>query len=118
MFSRLLICLSIISVPLLASAQLADPTRPPMDESKPVYVKPRLTTPDELLLSAILNSGARKVAIINGKPLSVGERIENSTVVAIASGKVHLRKARLEYTIYLPSYKINKQDAGGMEAAP
>jgi hypothetical protein len=116
--NSLVICLVLLTVPQLVFAQLADPTRPPTAESKPVYVKPRVTKPDELLLSAVINSGARKVAIINGKPLSVGERIENSTVVAIASGKVHLRKSRLEYTIYLPSYRINKQDAGGMEAAP
>ena len=88
-----------------------------MAEQKPVTIKPHITKPDDLLLSAVLSAGERKVAIINGKPLTVGEQIENSTVTAIGKGKVYLRKARLEYTIYLPSYGINKQDAGGMEAA-
>ncbi len=113
---RLLSLLLVISTsPVIA--QLDDPTRPPMEEERPVVIKPRLTKPDDLLLSAVLTSGTRHVAIINGKPLVIGERIENSIVTAIGRDQVDLRKERLQYTIYMPSNMLNRQHAGGTEAA-
>jgi hypothetical protein len=89
-----------------------------MEEARPVLVKPHVTKPDELLLSAVLNAGARRVAIINGKPLLVGERIENSIITAIGNDQVYLRKERLEYSITMPSNGIHKLHDSGTEAAP
>ncbi len=64
---------------------LQDPTRPYASESRPALRTPAFT------VSAILISDVRRVAILNGKAVSAGDRINGATVHAIRPDSVQLK---------------------------
>jgi hypothetical protein len=65
------------------SAELQDPTRPMISlPSTPVSV---------LTLNGILVSHDRRIAMINGKIMQVGDHIGNVMVIAISANTVELR---------------------------
>jgi hypothetical protein len=47
---------------------------------------------DHWQLGSILIGPQRRVAVINGRPLSVGDQIGAAKVMAIEPGQVHLRR--------------------------
>jgi hypothetical protein len=63
-----------------AAEELFDPTRPPLYMEQPVFDS---ADPDGLVLSAILISEERQIAVINGQPVRKGDRVAGSRVVAI-----------------------------------
>ena len=68
------------------AAAMTDPTRPSG------YVAAKASS-GKLVLESVLVSEQRTVAVINGKPLSVGEKIESAKVLTIAKDQVRLQRA-------------------------
>ncbi len=97
---------------------LPDPLRPPAapvaDSSAPV------TNSGPILQSVFISSG-RKVAVINGQSVQVGDKIGEARVLRIAEGEVVLAQGKESQTLKLfpglekhwsagsPAVKINKR---------
>jgi sRNA-binding protein len=84
-----------------------DPTRPPQltTKSKSVKPKPEKVKVDRSVyrVSSILLGEQRKVAVINAKPVTIGDQVSDATVVDIDSAGVRLQVRGVSFTAYLPS---------------
>lgn len=61
---------------------LQDPTRPASARES------RQLAPGELQLEAVMNSGAQRVAIVNGKLVRTGDRVGNARIDAIGADSI------------------------------
>ena len=78
----------------LAHAQvLSDPMRPPAFAAPAGTVTPEQAGGGELVLQSTLLSNGRRIAMIDGKPMTVGDRIGTARIVSIDAGAVTLREA-------------------------
>ncbi|NIR58006.1 MAG: general secretion pathway protein GspB [Gammaproteobacteria bacterium] len=68
-------------------ADLTDPTRPPTPSRAPNETAPA----QSFHLSSTLIAPGRRVAVINGERVGVGERVDGARVLAIENGRVQLR---------------------------
>jgi len=84
---------------------LPDPTRPPVgfNQNQPIDTKP--TVP---VLQSILISPTRRLAIITGQTLKVGDTFGESKVVAISENEVVLRNGKESQVLTL-SATLHKQ---------
>lgn len=87
-----------------AAAQEADPMRPPQTAPE-TTAKP---APRYYHLSSILISPERRSAIINGRRVSVGERVGGARVVTILGSEVTLSIAGRHKTLTLLPLSIKK----------
>jgi MSHA biogenesis protein MshK len=71
-----------------AAQQLADPMQPPGTAPAAIAAAPRAG------LQTVLISGSRRLALIDGKRVSVGESARGAEVVEIRSTEVVLRRGR------------------------
>ena len=86
---------------------LPDPTRPSSASGDGVA-----TGVHGLVLQSVLIAPQRRVAVINGKTLAVGERIGDVTVAAIRPHEVVVKRASGEFTLRLvPRYVSRNTDA-------
>lgn len=85
--------------PAMSNAQLEDPMRPPAYQQLPASV----TASSENLwaLSSILISPDRRVAVINGQTVHVGDRLGESVVTRIEPSSVKLKSKGREITVSL-----------------
>lgn len=81
------------------AASLPDPTRPPQRFIAPVASGS--VVPKNWQLGSILIAPQRRVAVINGRPLSVGDRVSGAKVVAIESDQVRLRRGSRDFVLEL-----------------
>lgn len=88
------------------TAESYDPTKPMYGIKKPA---PLATKPDALKLTSILTAFDRRIAVINGQPRTIGDKVVKSTVERINANSVLMRKGRLKYTLKLESGGIRKQ---------
>lgn len=81
---------ALVALPLsIAQAQvLVDPTRPPMSVDRPGAVE---EAPPASQLQSILISGRRRLAVINGNTVALGDRIGEARVVRITETEVVLK---------------------------
>ena len=70
---------------------LSDPMRPPAFASPKGAGEP--TSGGELVLQSTLLSKGRRIAMIDGKPMKVGDRIGSARIISIDPGAVTLREA-------------------------
>jgi MSHA biogenesis protein MshK len=105
-FSRVLICgllLICSGAGPAADPSLMDPMRPytppPVGERAQVSSGWRLTT--------IVRAGENHVAILNGKAVRVGDRIDAARVTAIDPWQVHLRQGDKNIVIQLHPSKVH-----------
>ena len=78
------------------TGELKDPMRPfQPDVAQPAAVEQRFR------LSATLVSGARQVAVINGRPTRVGHAVDGALVIAVEPSSVELRLGSRTFTILL-----------------
>ncbi len=82
-----------------SAASLSDPTRPPQRFIAPVVSAP--VVPKSWKLGAILIAPQRRVAVINGQPLSVGDQVSGAKVIDIESDRVRLRRGSREFVLDL-----------------
>jgi MSHA biogenesis protein MshK len=95
---------------------LADPMRPPAATS----VSPQETAGGEAApsrLQSVLISSSRRIAVIDGRAVKIGERVGDATVVAIAPSGVTLQRGDARETLKLhpgvekkpvPPRKVNR----------
>lgn len=89
-------------VPLAVGAQgagLVDPTRPPDVSSAQAKSEAAVTAGPRL--QSVLISPARRIAVISGKTLALGEKYGDATVVSITETTVRLRSASEVQTLHL-----------------
>ena len=101
MFKQVLVALLLSSVSLVGVQAAVDPTRPPsvrysVDPAAKKAVKP-------LKLQSIRISEAGRWAVINGKRVGEGERIQGAKVTSISPGKVKLQRAGQQRVLTLGS---------------
>ncbi|HET7306369.1 MAG TPA: hypothetical protein VFK24_00920 [Gammaproteobacteria bacterium] len=90
-----IVALAFVSVCACAGT-LHDPTRPDYSSTaRTVHAAPRWQ------LNSTLISAHRRLAMINGKTVGVGERVDGATVVSIEPGAVRLRRGGHQFTIHL-----------------
>lgn len=93
--SLLVLMLLLVSGHSLAQEPMRDPTRP---YSAPVMLN---ASPARFKVNAIVNSDKRRLAIVNGRRLGVGDEIGGAVVVAIRASEVVLRVDGEEKTLTL-----------------
>jgi len=92
-----------------ALASLPDPTRPSFvqgDGAEGVAAGQH-----GLVLQSVLISPQRRLAVINGRTLSVGERIGNATVAAIWPHEVVIQRSSGEVTLRLVPRYVSRSTA-------
>jgi hypothetical protein len=99
--SRVLALLLLLApVAAAAEGRLGDPTRPTSlsepDESAPAAQGPRWR------LQSTLIADDRRVAVINGRTVSQGERIEGATLLEVRSDGVTLQQDGQRLVLHLP----------------
>ncbi|KQQ40331.1 hypothetical protein ASF61_06055 [Duganella sp. Leaf126] len=85
-----------------AAAQLADPTRPPLEVRLPAG--PALPAPlrhGPQLQSVLNGNHGRQVAVIDGQALRVGDRIDGATLVQVGSDHVVLQRGPTRQVVKL-----------------
>ena len=95
-----------------AAAVLPDPTRPPGRLDGAAVAAP---ADDNWQLGSILIAAQRRVAVINGRPLTVGEQISGARVVAIEPGRVRLRRGAREIVLELLSAHPRRRVVSGQD---
>lgn len=78
---------------------LADPMRPPAAAA--TSSEPGEATKSAAQLQSILISPRRRVAVIDGRVVRLGERVGDATVVAISDSEVVLQRADARETLKL-----------------
>ncbi len=104
-FSILLTVTVLVSVlaipsPGFARGELRDPTRPP-NSFDIQHVDSTASVASAYELSAILVARGRRIAVINGRPVEAGDRVDDAQVVNILRDKVILRASSGEITLRL-----------------
>lgn len=111
----LLACLpaivGLVLLPASAQAQtLPDPTRPALGASQSGTVE---ESPGGPQLQSVLISPRRKLAVINGQTLHVGESFGNAVVVKISAQEVVLKSGgELQVLKLFPGVEKRKSSAG------
>jgi len=85
-------------VALAQAAPLADPTRPPNAAAESAGEAAARSGPQ---LQSVLISPARRVAVISGRAVALGEKYGDATVASITEGAVLLRYAGRSETLRL-----------------
>lgn len=80
-----------------ASADLNDPTRPSYVLQSPGAQ----AAPTSLRVSAVFISGDRRIAVINGQRVRVGDEVAGARVSAIAKNKVTLVRGERTFDVSL-----------------
>ena len=94
--------LALGSAQCLAQAQvLSDPMRPPAFAAPAGAATGEQTSGGELVLQSTLLSQGRRIAMIDGKPMKVGDRIGAATIVSIDPSTVTLREANKITVLHL-----------------
>jgi MSHA biogenesis protein MshK len=78
----------LLGSPARAGDVLPDPTRP---EIAPPSAASPATAAERFELRAVLIGGARRVAVINGRAVQVGDSVDGAEVLAIDAGRVRIR---------------------------
>ncbi len=90
-----------------SSQALPDPMQPP------AQIRPAKRARDRApswRLQSVLVSPGRRVAVINGRALAVGERIHGARLVAIHPGHVVLQQGSRRIVVRLAMPKVKKVD--------
>lgn len=106
------VVMAILALPASASSPLKDPTRPPT--LKQVKKPPKAARkPLRWVLGSTLVSGQRRTAVINGRVLSVGERIAGARVLEIQPSRVRLRRNGRDITLVLLKQNVKRPSRDG-----
>jgi hypothetical protein len=89
--AALVACLALLG----AATAAADELPPPGDPMRPFVVAGQSAAPGAARrpyeLTAVVISSARRIAVVNGRPYQLGERIGAAEIVGIDRQAVHLR---------------------------
>lgn len=108
--------LALASLSLTSGAQpLRDPTRPPPDAS-PVTSKPAPSKRGRMILQTVVVSSDRRIAVISGRVMSVGDTLYGFRLAEIREGEVVMKGSKGTRTLRLYP-EVNKV-ASTMTASP
>jgi MSHA biogenesis protein MshK len=96
MAKRLRVVLGLLAASSAFAQGLQDPTRPP--SASPSVEN---TRDEASRLQSVLISPGRKLAVIDGRTVTLGERVGDATVVAIAPAQVILQRGGSYQTLKL-----------------
>ena len=99
-FSSYVLVLFTVFYSIVSSAQLQDPTRPP-DYSTVSAQKEAVDATTAWTLSSILISPERRVAIINGSAVQVGDSVGDVKVISIDSAEVLILQGNKQIALTL-----------------
>lgn len=102
--SWLLLCCGLLPF-VLAAETLDDPMRPPITLSTGTKAQKSVTGYE---LSSIFISQGRRAAIINGRNVTVGERVDNARVLEIQSTEVVISLAGKKRILTLLPLSVKK----------
>ena len=79
---------------------LGDPMRPPAEASSPI-ARGEAQGGTSSRLQSVLISPGRRVAVIDGRTVGIGERVGDATLIAIAESEVTLQRGAERQTLKL-----------------
>ncbi|MCP1728096.1 MSHA biogenesis protein MshK [Natronospira proteinivora] len=85
--------------PMAALAEVDDPMRPPAQSQQIAEPSPL----SDWTLTSVLIAENRRLAVINGQVLRVGESVDGARLIRIDAGGVVIRHARGQETLSLSS---------------
>lgn len=95
--------LLLLSAPVLADQVNRDPMKP--DDQAP---QPTVSLRIDYAVSAIFTTNGQRVAIVNDRPVRVGELVGSARVLSIQETHVELRTARGDLEVQLNTTKEKK----------
>ncbi len=95
---------------LAMAASLPDPTRPPQRFVELAKRVPAVS--DHWRLGSILIAPQRRVAVINGQSMSLGEQLNGAQLVSIEPGRVCLRRGTKEIVLELLTVRPTRSAVG------
>ncbi len=103
----------------LAQAQtLSDPMRPPAFAAPAGAATGDQSSGGGLVLQSTLLSKGRRIAMIDGKPMKVGDRIGSARIISIDPGAVTLREANKTRVLKLyPGVEVTRPGAAKAAAS-
>ncbi len=103
--------------PVSGQELLADPTRPAAALGSGAGGGAAASGPAKWTLTSTLIAPHRRVAVINGRVMQVGQKIDGAELVAVESGSVLLRRAgqRIELKLIAGNVKEAVKPAPGNE---
>lgn len=104
---------------LADTAVLSDPTRPPDHAEIRVFFGSGDENPVDTAfqLQSVLISNQRRIAIINGRRLSEGDRIENAKVSRIEAGRVVMQRDGQSFILNISSRRLSDDEQRQIEAS-
>ncbi len=94
-----------VAIPACAADSPNDPMRP--DYATPAHSTPRAP---HWYLSSTLISAERRIAVVNGRSVGVGDRIDGAQVLAILPYAVRLKHDDTVLTVYLVSRDVKHHE--------
>ena len=103
MFSKTAIAVA-LALPCVAIAAGEEPLRDPMRPAYKEASATRSVSTQRFSVSAIFVSQSRRVAVLNGRTVTIGDRVDGATVTAIDDQEVSLlyRGQRVSAELKLP----------------
>ncbi len=117
------ILLLILMVTFLTATGWTQPVSGLVDPLRPSHYQPRPQTEqrqeqeslekfrDQFRVTAILRSSDRSVAVINGRPLQIGQVIGDFRLIDIGPDQVVLQKGQQKLTLYRSVSEVQKSPA-------
>lgn len=96
-----------IAVATASDLPLRDPTAP---YKAPRPSAARRAAAQRYVLSAVLVSTKRRVAIINGQPCMQGDRVDGAEIIGIEAKQVRLRRAGKDIVVHLQPRRRGKDE--------
>ena len=96
-----------------SAADLRDPMRPP---SAPGVAMSRTGAPSSLQLQAVIGTGQSRVAIVNGKVVHVGDKIDGATIDEISATAIRYTRAGKQLLASLPNTKLDVRANNTLQA--
>lgn len=108
----LIIMLAITATPAAAASELRDPTRPPSTAEVAAWFGQgsRAQASAPFRLQSILLSPQRRIAIIDGKRLHLGDTIDSAEVRRIEPGRVLLERDGEQIELTIDTHLTNNPD--------
>ena len=98
---------------LASAADLRDPMRPP---SAPTAAISRPSGPSSLQLQAVVGTGQSRVAIVNGKVVHAGDKIDGAIIEEISATSVRYTRAGKQLVASLPATKLDVRTNNTLQA--
>lgn len=105
----------IASAASAAGAPVVDPMRPYRAPSEPAE---RRAAPDRYVLTVVLVSAERRVAVVNGRVVQEGDEVDGAKVAHIDLDRVELERGQRRFAVALERQSESSVTGGAARAEP